>query len=169
MVFNAIKKSLGKAYDWGKKQLGKASDAYKRVRSFGKNSMEAVKEKHPSLYKLGLEAIYNSPYGDKIKGAEQVLQQMDNLADGNLGRKVEAIKSLGRMALKRDMSLAGALEKGAEEGLKFVERSAEKRGLGGVFGALSGPVREQLGRGIRTVREREEEYEREARGGGRMG
>lgn len=171
MVFNAIKKHLGKAYEWGKKTLGKASDAYRRVRSLGKNTMEAVREKNPSLYKMGLEAIYNSPYGDKIRGAEQILRQVDELADGNTARKVEAVKSLGRMALKRDMSLAGALEKGAEAGMKFVERTAEKRGLGGVLSGLSGPIREQLGRGVRMVREREEEFEREAgmaRGGGRM-
>jgi hypothetical protein len=168
MVFGAIKKTLGKAYDFGKKVLGKASDLYKRGRSVGKHVLEHVAEKQPSLYKAGLEAIYNSPYGDKIRGAEAVLREVDSLADGNLGKKVEAIKSLGRMALKRDISAAGALEKGAESALKYVETGAERSGLGGVFSALSPVIREQLGRGIRTVREREEELSREARGGGRM-
>jgi len=169
MVFESIKRGLGKAYDFGKRILGKASDVYKKGRSLAKNSVEAVKEKNPGLYKLGLEAVLNSPYGDKIKGAEAVLTQIDNLADGNTARKVEAIKSLGRMALKRDMSLAGALEKGAESALKYVETGAEKRGLGGVFSALSPQIREQLGRGVRMVREKEDEFQREARGGGRMG
>lgn len=168
MVFDSIRRGLGKVYNFGKKVVGKASDVYKKARSIGKNALEAVREKQPGLYKLGLEAVLNSPYGDKIKGAESVLREIDNLADGSTAKKVEAIKSLGRMALKRDMSLAGALEKGAEEGLKYVQTQADKRGLGGVMSGLSGPIREQLSRGIRMVREKEEDFEREARGGGRM-
>lgn len=169
MVFNFIKRGLGKMYDSGKRILGKASELYKRGRSLAKHTVEHVKEAHPSLYKMGLEAVYNSPYGDKLRGAEEVFRQIDNMADGSTAKRVEAIKSLGRMALKKDLSLAGALEKGAESGLRFVESQAEKRGLGGMLGMLSPQIREQLGRGIRMVREKEEDLEREARGGGRMG
>ena len=148
-------RSFGKILDVGKKLFHKASGAYQKARSFGKNLAEHAQSRYPSLFHAGLEAIYNSPIGDKVRGAEEIMRNLDQLAMGDSQKKVDAIKSLGRMALRRDISLAGEATGLAEEGLRYLSTAGERAGVGGLVGMATPAIRSQLMRGVQRIRELE--------------
>jgi hypothetical protein len=150
-----MSRAFGKIMDLGKRAFHKVAGAYTKARSFGKNMAESARDRYPSLFHAGLEAIYNSPIGDKVRGAEEIMRNLDSLAMGDSQKKVDAIKSLGRMALRRDISLAGEATGLAEEGLRFLSTQGERAGLGGLVGMATPAIRSQLMRGVQRIRELE--------------
>jgi hypothetical protein len=157
-----MSRAFGKIMDLGKRAFHKVAGAYTKARSFGKNMAESARDRYPSLFHAGLEAIYNSPIGDKVRGAEEIMRNLDSLAMGDSQKKIDAIKSLGRMALRRDISLAGEATGLAEEGLRFLSTQGERAGLGGLVGMATPAIRSQLMRGVQRIRELEGD-------GGQMG
>jgi hypothetical protein len=144
---------FGKIADGAKKAFHKIAGGYAKAKSFGKNALEHAQSRYPSLFHAGLEAIYNSPLGDKVEGARQIMNQIDNLAMGDSTKKLQAIASLGRMALKRDLSsVAQGL---GEEGMRYLETGARRSGMEGVLGALQPALQSQIMRGVRKIRELE--------------
>jgi hypothetical protein len=152
-----MSRAFGKIMDLGKRAFHKVAGAYTKARSFGKNLAESARDRYPSLFHAGLEAIYNSPIGDKVRGAEEIMRNLDSLAMGDSQKKVDAIKSLGRMALRRDISLAGEATGLAEEGLRFLSTQGERAGIGGLVGMATPAIRSQLMRGVQRIRELEGE------------
>lgn len=147
-MFRQLGKAFSGVIDGGRRILGKVSDTWARARTIGKNAHDHFKSKHPSLYKLGLEAVLNSPYGSNLEQAGKIFREIDKLADGDHRKKVEAIKGLGSLALGRPVNLADELQSAAEGAGRMIQARTGREVPGALMNLVS--------RGIGRVREREE-------------